>query len=679
MTDLTRLHRRLVITVGLAAVVAFLSGAGLDTPLILLAVAALILALVWEPDRKIHERLEWFWRIAAVALAIRAVRLVFIVPEDVVLPMVDVLLVLLVSEAMRPAATTEHTRMYSLSFALLVGAAAYRAGVAFGIAFVVYITAGTVALMIGHVIRESRRHGQRPPALSRPFLFRVAALSSVMLFMSGLLFVAFPRVTRTWVARGTPALGNVVGFSDRVSLGEHGSRIYPNPEVVLRVEFPDVRPVNERSLYWRGRSYDFFDGVTWWHSPRVSNARVPIRWYRDAWPGQRVQQKIYAAALDVPVLFTLHPVMEISPLSRMQWQYDSSGDLFYEGAAAPVYYAFSKPLPPADQELRGATAPTQRVDEAYLQLPELSENIRALADSLTAGLTTNLDRARAIETWLRSDFSYTLELPATEREATLQHFLFARRAGHCEYFSSAMVVLLRTAGIPARNVNGFLGGQWNEFGNFLTVTQNQAHSWVEVWFPGFGWVPFDPTPTASGDAAAAQTRWFGPLQSVFDGFEHRWNKWVLEYNLETQMGYFQRVANAISRPTSSGQRETTLPIRQIAYFLVAAVLLFVLFRVFSGRKSGQRGEYSVETRLYLKLRRIYGKNRLGQDEAPPLAFVRALQRANAPGALQAQLIVRLYLESRFGGIEIGDQAREQMRSALLEVERGLRAARKTAA
>src|SRR5688572_26927270 len=546
--------------------------------------------------------MEWFWRIAAILLSIRAIRLVFVLPEDVVLPMVDVLLVLLMSESLRPATTTERTRMYSLSFALLVGAAAYRAGVAFGIAFVVYITAGTVALMVGHVLYESRRYGRRPPALARPFLFRVAALSSVMLFMSGLLFVAFPRVTRTWVARGTPALGNVVGFSDRVSLGEHGGRIYPNPEVVLRVEFPDVRPLNERSLYWRGRSYDFFDGVTWWHSPRVSNARVPIRWYRDAWPGQRVQQKIYAAALDVPVLFTLHPVLEISPLSRMRWQYDSSGDLFYEGAAAPVYHAFSKPLLPADQQLRNATAPTQRVDAAYLQLPELSENIRALADSLTAGLTTNLDRARAIETWLRTAFSYTLDLPATEREATLQHFLFARRAGHCEYFSSAMFVLLRIAGIPARNVNGFLGGQWNEFGNFLTVTQNQAHSWVEVWLPTFGWVTFDPTPSAGSAAAGTRENWFAPLRFVFDGLEHRWNKWVLEYNLETQMSYFQRVADAISRPTSTGQRETSLPIRQIAPYFFAALLLFVLIRTFRGRDIAGRGQ-SLETRLYIKLRR----------------------------------------------------------------------------
>ena len=203
MIDLPRLHRRLLLVLGLSSVIAFMSGAGLDTPLVLPAAAALLIALAWEPSQKLHERLEWLWRVAAVVLAVRAIRLIFVLPEDVVLPMVDVLLVLMISEALRPAATTERTRIYSLSFALLIGAAAYRAGVAFGLSFIVYITAGTVALLLGHVIRESRRHGQRPPMLSRGFLVRVAALSSVMLFMSGLLFIAFPRVTRTWVTRGT--------------------------------------------------------------------------------------------------------------------------------------------------------------------------------------------------------------------------------------------------------------------------------------------------------------------------------------------------------------------------------------------------------------------------------------------------------------------------------------------
>jgi hypothetical protein len=292
VTDLSRLHRRLLIVMALAALVAFVSGAGLDTPSILVAGGVLLLAMVWQPSAKLHARLEWGWRIAAVALALRAVHFVLTVPEDVVLPMVDVLLVLLASEALRPAETSDRTRMYSLSFALLVAAAAYRAGVAFGLSFVVYITTATVALMIGHMLREHRRFESKPSPLPRRFLFRVASLASVMLFMSGLLFVAFPRVTRNWVSRGAPRGGAIVGFSDRVSLAEHGGTIYPNPEIVLRVEFPNSAPPPARALYWRGRSYDYFDGVGWWHSPRARSLSVPVHIYQETWPRERLQAKI---------------------------------------------------------------------------------------------------------------------------------------------------------------------------------------------------------------------------------------------------------------------------------------------------------------------------------------------------------------------------------------------------
>jgi hypothetical protein len=166
---------------------------------------------------------------------------------------------------------------------------------------------------------------------------------------------------------------------------------------------------------------------------------------------------------------------------------------------------------------------------------------------------------------------------------------------------------------------------------------------------------------------------------MFDGLEHRWNKWVLEYNLETQMSYFQRVADAISRPTSTGQRERSLPIRQIAAYFFAALLLFALIRVFRGRGFADRGSQSLETRLYIKLRRMYGSKGIGTNGEAPLAFVRALEQAGAPNLTDARDIVRLYLDSRFGGIDIGEPSRARMRRAIDAVRRGLRGLDRTAA
>jgi len=666
---LGRLHRRLLTVMGLAALAAFTAGAGFETPTLAVAAAMLLLAFVWEPSPALHAKLEVPWRIAAIVLSARALWFVFNVPQDVVLPMVDVLLVLVASEALRPARTTGETRLYSLSFALLVAATAYRPGVVFGVAFVVYTVCGTVALLVGHLVRQADTYNTGEARLRRGFLPRVASLSIIMLFMSGLLFVAFPRVTRSWVTRGAPPTASVVGFSDRVSLEAHGGRIYPNPQVVLRVEFPNGPPANPEALYWRGRSYDEFDGVAWSRGRAAAWPSEPISYA--AWPQARVLQRVYATPLDVPVVFGLHPVLDVRPVSRMRTMQDRVGDIFYDAVGTPSYDVTSVGRLPADSALRAADPRISRQDAPYLQLPEITSRMRVLADSLTANALTRLDKARSIEAYLRT-FRYTLELPATAREASLDVFLFERRAGHCEYFSTAMVVLLRSAGVPARNVNGFLGGEWNEFGRYLSVTQNNAHSWVEVFFPGFGWVPFDPTPAAANQVAAAQAPWFSPFRSLFDGFEHRWSKWVLEYNLDSQLNLFRRAAEGMTPTRNPSENGEPRPPAWLS-ILIAAAIAWILARLLMYQT--RSGTLSPESRIYVALRRAYRRAGLETETDPPLTFVRRLEAADAPGTADARTVVSLYLETRFGARPISTEERKQMRRAADAAARAVRSLR----
>ena len=178
------------------------------------------------------------------------------------------------------------------------------------------------------------------------------------------------------------------------------------------------------------------------------------------------------------VLFALPPALHIDSDNGVQALEDNSGDWVYWGSGPPVYTALSlTSSPPADSLRieRSGYAPSSRF---FLQTPNsIDPRIAALADSLTAGIDNRYDKAMAVQRWLQT-FTYTRDLPATAREATLEHFLFDRQAGHCEYFSSAMTIMLRTLGIQARNVNGFLGGNWSQFGDYLVVTQNSAHSSV---------------------------------------------------------------------------------------------------------------------------------------------------------------------------------------------------------
>jgi transglutaminase-like putative cysteine protease len=588
---------------------------------------------------------------------------------DVVIPVVDLLLLLLCGETLRPPESSNEVRIYALSFALLLAATAYRPGVLFAVAFVVYVVLATLTVPIGVLRRHARRYGVREVRLGGGFVATGVALALVTLFASVLVFVAFPRVSQAGPGRGDVMARSVAGFSDQVSIGEHGSAIYANPEVVLRVEFPGGLPPTPAGLHWRGRSYDRFDGVRWTRSSGVRPSAAPRHWYGTRWGGPLIRQDIYAAPLDVRVLFALHPVVEIDSRSGIRPMFDQVGDYSYWGGGSPAYTAvsvFGRPAPDSLRQASGAYMPDR---ERFLQLPRMPDRVHALADSLTRDAGNRYDRTMAVQDWLRG-FAYTRELPRTAREATLEHFLFERRAGHCEYFSTAMVVLLRSVGIQARNVNGFLGGRWNDMGSYLAVTQNEAHSWVEVWFPGYGWVTFDPTPGGSG---ADQTAgWLWPGRLFLDGLQHRWSKWVLDYSVTEQTGVLRTLARALdARPTGSGSTSGTG--RAPTWLWVGLVAAVVLLGSLGLRRRWRPDAHHRHSRHYVRLLRLARRTGVvGDGEVTPLDLARRFAHA-VPGAGEpARRLVDLYLEARFSHRTPDRRANRAMATALAGVRRALR-------
>jgi transglutaminase-like putative cysteine protease len=664
------LHRRLTILMAISGLVAFAAGAGFEPISALLAFITLMVAFFWQPSPRLSVRLEPAWLPVAVLLVARALWHVFIVQDDVVIPVVDLLLLLMCAETLRSLDAPNDTRLYALSFSLLVASTAYRPGIFFAIAFVAYVTMATVALTIGHLRRKAQRHRTPEPPVDRALVSATAGLGTVVLVTSMLVFLAFPRVTRGFAGRGDVPVTEVAGFSDQVSIGEFGSQIYSNPQIVLRVEFPGGAPVDVNNLRWRGRSYDRFDGLQWSHSGRLPPSQAPRTWYRERWTGPVVEQRIFAAPLEAKVLFAMHPALRLDSDRRTAPVFDNGGDLLYYGTAAPTYTAWSMTALPPAEELRAADeeafSPSSRF---YLQLPQrLPDRIYELADSLTAGLDNRYDKAVAIERYLRT-FAYTLELPATARQATLDYFLFERQAGHCEYFSTAMVVLLRAAGVHSREVNGFRGGQWSEFGEYLAVTQNQAHSWVEVWIPEFGWVPFDPTPAGAGGTVA--TIWFWPGRFLFDGLQHRWNKWVLDYSSDNQYSMLDRL-QGIGEPETVSAENGGPPFAGFPWALAAvglgmAGLLWGLLR-------GGRAQ-PAETRAYLRLLELCRRAGLiGPNAVGPLELVESLEARAHPAAGAARSLVELYLRARFGGQALDERERRALGEALGRARTHLRPA-----
>ncbi len=178
-----------------------------------------------------------------------------------------------------------------------------------------------------------------------------------------------------------------------------------------------------------------------------------------------------------------------------------------------------------------ATTNQADFDADYLELPpSLDPRIPSLAGQITAQADNNYAKATAIESYLRTHYKYTLQLSRIVPHDPLAEFLFERKQGHCEYFASSMAVMLRSLGIPSRIVNGFSTGEFNDLTSQYVVRASDAHSWVEAFFPGHGWIAFDPTP---GGIAAPRTGW-NRMALYLDAMASFWRDWVVNYDASHQ-------------------------------------------------------------------------------------------------------------------------------------------------
>jgi protein-glutamine gamma-glutamyltransferase len=175
----------------------------------------------------------------------------------------------------------------------------------------------------------------------------------------------------------------------------------------------------------------------------------------------------------------------------------------------------------------------------YLQLPPMDLRVRQLAEQVTAPQESEFDKAAALEKYLRTNYQYTLELPSTQPADPIANFLFERRRGHCEYFASAMAVMLRAVGIPSRVVTGFRSDEFNDLTDNYVVRAKDAHAWVEIYFPGYGWQTFDPTPAGAFGAPQGWSR----VALYFDAMASFWREWVVSYDVSHQYALGQGAVN----------------------------------------------------------------------------------------------------------------------------------------
>ena len=306
-------------------------------------------------------------------------------------------------------------------------------------------------------------------------------------------YIAPQGLPRSHLLGSGPELNNIIVMTIRT--GE----IPPQP--------PYLNPPAAPRHYWREVTYDRYTGTGWVSSPVEVNPYKANKLLLDINPGsyQLIEQEVkfyedlggqlnwtgYLVSVDQPyeVAWRSHTV---SPTSS-----DPFGDMDMLGAISPVksFKATSLEARVSADQLRAAVSTYPAWMAKYLDLPKTTpDRVLALARELTANATTPFDRAQAIETYLRTTYPYTLDIsgPPPGRDVA-DYFLFDLKKGYCDYYATAMVVLARAAGLPARFVSGYASGSYDSENAQYIVTEANAHSWPEIYFPGIGWVEFEPT------------------------------------------------------------------------------------------------------------------------------------------------------------------------------------------
>jgi transglutaminase-like putative cysteine protease len=581
--------------VGIAFTALCLGDQALSPAVIALCLAAGVGSWFWEPPRISFARYAPLWMPLTVSVLVSLAALVlsgFLQLSDGAIGLV---LYLTGAKLFQRERAADYIQLAVLSLLLMAIATLFNQDISFGLLFLLYVGVGLVNLTLYHLRLQAEQHPQAASQVRRidlGFLGFLGSLALLAMVLSVALFFLFPRVGLGILGRQARSPVMTTGFAEEVSLGEFGTLKTDNT-VVMRVEFPAGVPLQVESLYWRGMSFDRYDGRAWSRTldrslsifPNAAGVfelsaspLIPAASDLQFFP---LEQLIYLEPLDTNTVFGVAPLVEVewldrggamTPQQRWQWQnrrllLRETGDVSHSLPPRMPYLYRAVSRIPRDleprlrqlgrEELLSALDPVQQ--QAYLQLPEdLDPRIPALAEEITAGIPDVFGKVTALRNYLLENYAYTTNLPDPGAEPPLEAFLFTHRRGHCEYFATALTVLARSLGIPARVVNGFLGGRWVAQEKYLAVRNADAHSWTEIPFGPYGWIIFDATP-AEANVSQRQSGW-DPILDFYDSLRFRWFKYVIQYDLFTQRQIWRQIQELASRVTAPQKQEDVVAV-----------------------------------------------------------------------------------------------------------------------
>ncbi len=412
-------------------------------------------------------------------------------------------------------------------------------------------------------------------------------MTLAILTLAYLMFLLFPRMALSGIAGAT----SVSGLSNSIEFGEM-TNLLQSDRMVGRLFSPFP-------MRLRGQILDRFDGNGWTSRSRyrigaLSSQNDEINLPYEPFPSQKPYE------VRVELLPSRSEQLVLPPRSdrlrpSMDLWFDAHGGVRRRYSPTPreiVYDVTAYDLP---LENLPARKYSESVLKRYLVLPAISPRVEALSRQITRQTTDVLEVGRALENWFQERFTYSLQ--SYHPGNPLEHFLFEDRSGHCEFFASAMAVMLRTLKIPSRVVTGYSVSEYNEFGDYYTIRSRDAHAWVELLTPQGHWIEFDPTPARNESAFSSLLPMLGRYADFLDGL---WQNSVLYYSRLDQLQFLLWLENLTGIPMSNRRLLLGVAVLLVIFFSVALswllyrqrpkkshFLLMRLDRGYPGRKPGE--------------------------------------------------------------------------------------------
>lgn len=628
-----------------------------------------------------------FWEVASLAYLLFFFVDLFRVSGSLAPALVHLFIFILINKIFNLHAARDYYHLYLLTFLSMLAASSLSVEIEMFYMIVIYILLFVWNIASITLYQEWRREKQEtdPPfSLFSPLYWVFVLGMSVVTFVIALgIFFVVPRMQLGYFSgnRSTQTQ-HVSGFSQKVELGDI-SNIQDNTGVAMRVHVDSAKLDPSIHLYWRGIAFDHYDGKSW----SASNAGTRFL-YEDAEntfynshstddPRIFLRQEFYLQPMDTRVVFGADRIVRITG-SFGAISKDLSGTL--TGMAKPLNYTVFSSVPIVNRVMLRATASAEipeNIQRYYLQLPFRTAQMSQLVNQIVSPQKTRIDQVFAVKEYLERNYKYTTtNLPLDARDP-VSAFLFDRKVGDCEFFATSMALLLRYAGIPARVVNGFLEGEYNELGDFYLVRQTDAHSWVEAYVGG-SWLPFDPSPRPIG----TEKRFFIDFRKLFDSISYFWDRYILIYSAEDQINTVTSLRDQYLEvekkvQTISDQHYGLLNLRewwrayQRAILLVASSVLLIYISIRYFVRSRRRSRVSRTPVLFYQemLSILESKGFVREPQITPTEFLQNIQ-SDLPEKYSEDIdrLTQLFYRARFGNYPLTAFEENSVRSSLARLE-----------